>query len=102
MLNQYRRRYLSRLRTLLIEFYELADQQFEAHMQAKIRLEGFIDAGKATFIVNSVDLDRLIEEVHQSIFMMSRAEREARQGTEPKDVGEWAAYDEPTVFRRED
>ena len=47
MLNQYRRRYLARLQTLLKEFYELANEGSTAHTGAKNKLDGFIDAGKA-------------------------------------------------------
>lgn len=52
MLNQYGHRYLARLQTLLKEFHELADKGSTAHIGAKNKLNGFIDAGKATFKVN--------------------------------------------------
>ena len=58
MPNQYRRRYLARLRTLLKEFYEFANKGSTVHTGAKDKLDGFIDAGKATFIVNNADLRR--------------------------------------------
>ena len=60
MLNQYRRRYLARLQTLLKEFYELEAAGSNAHIGAKNKLDGFIDAGKATFIVNNADLRTLM------------------------------------------
>jgi len=98
MLNQYRRRYLARLQTLLKEFYELADESSTAHTGAKNKLDGFIDAGKATFIVNNADLRKLIDDVHYDVFKMTREERK-EQGGDSELVVDWSAYDEPAVFR---
>ena len=98
MLNQYRRRYLARLRTLLKEFYELAGEGSNAHTQAKNELDGFIDAGKATFIVNNADLRTLMDDVHYDVFKMTREERK-EQSADSELVVDWAAYEEPTVFR---
>ena len=44
---------------MLKEFYELADEGSTAHTGAKNKLDGFIDAGKASFIVNNADLRKL-------------------------------------------
>ncbi len=44
MLNQYRRRYLARLQTLLKEFYELDNAGSTAHTGTKNKLDGFIVA----------------------------------------------------------
>ena len=98
MLNQYRRRYLARLRTLLKEFYELANEGSTAHTGAKNKLDGFIDAGKATFIVNNADLRKLIDDVHYDVFKMTREERK-EQGGDSELVVDWAAYEEPIVLR---
>jgi len=98
MLNQYRRRYLARLRTLLKEFYELDDAGSTAHTGAKNKLEGFIDAGKTTFLVNNADLRKLIDDVHYDVFKMTREERKELDG-DRELVVDWAAYEEPTVFR---
>jgi len=98
MLNQYRRRYLARLRTLLKEFYELANKGSTAHTDAKNKLDGFIDAGKATFIVNNADLRKLMDDVHYEVFKMTREERK-EQSTDIELVVDWTAYEEPTVFR---
>ena len=98
MLNQYRRRYLARLRTLLKEFYELAVEGSNAHTQAKNELDGFIDAGKATFIVNNADLRTLMDDVHYDVFKMTRKEHK-EQSVESELVADWSAYEEPTVFR---
>ena len=98
MLNQYRRRYLARLRTLLKEFYELADEGSSAHSGAKIKLDGFIDAGKASFIVNNADLRKLIDDVHYDVFKMTSEERK-KQGGDGELVVDWSTYDEPAVFR---
>ena len=98
MLNQYRRRYLARLQTLLKEFYELADESSTAHSGAKNKLDGFIDAGKASFIVNNADLRTLMDDVHYDVFKMTREERQKQVG-DSELVVDWAAYEEPTVFR---
>ena len=98
MLNQYRRRYLARLRTLLKEFYELADEGSTAHTGAKNKLDGFIDAGKASFIVNNADLRKLIDHVHYDVFKMTREERK-EQSADSELVVDWSTYDEPAVFR---
>ena len=98
MLNQYRRRYLARLQTLLKEFYELADEGSTAHAGAKNKLDGFIDAGKASFIVNNADLRTLMDDVHYDVFKMTREERK-KQGSDSELVVDWATYDEPAVFR---
>ena len=98
MLNQYRRRYLVRLQRLLEEFYELDGGGSNAHTQAKNKLDGFIDAGKATFIVNNADLRKLIDDVHYNLFKMTREERK-KQGSDCGLVVDWSTYDEPTVFR---
>ena len=98
MLNQYRRRYLAKLQTLLKEFYELDAAGSTAHPGAKNKLDGFIDAGKATFIVNNADLRKLIDDVHYEVFKMTREERQ-KQGGDSELVVDWAAYEEPTVFR---
>ena len=98
MLNQYRRRYLARLQTLLKEFYELDSGGSNASIGAKNRLEGFIDAGKASFIVNNADLRKLIDDVHYDVFKMTREERKEQSG-DSELVVDWAAYEEPTVFR---
>ena len=98
MLNQYRRRYLARLQTLLKEFYELDSGGSNASIGAKNRLEGFIDAGKASFIVNNADLRTLMDDVHYDVFKMTREERQ-KQGGDSELVVDWAAYEEPTVFR---
>ena len=98
MLNQYRRRYLARLRTLLKEFYELANEDSTAHTGAKNKLDGFIDAGKATFIVNNADLRKLMDDVHYEVFKMTREERK-EQSADSELVVDWTAYEEPTVFR---
>jgi hypothetical protein len=44
MLNQYGRRYLARLQTLLKEFHELDAAGSNAHIGAKNKLDGFIVA----------------------------------------------------------
>ena len=98
MLNQYRRRYLARLQTLLKEFYELDSGGSNASTGAKNRLEGFIDAGKNTFLVNNADLRTLIDDVHYEVFRMTRDERK-EQGADSEPVADWSTYDEPTVFR---
>ena len=98
MLNQYRRRYLARLQTLLKEFYELADESSTARSGAKNKLDGFIDAGKASFIVNNADLRTLMDDVHYDVFKMTREERK-EQSADSELVVDWAAYEEPTVFR---
>jgi len=98
MLNQYRRRYLARLRRLLKEFYELADVGSTEHSSAKNKLDGFIDAGKASFIVNNADLRKLMDDVHYEVFKMTREERK-EQSADSELVVDWAAYEEPTVFR---
>jgi hypothetical protein len=98
MLNQYRRRYLARLQTLLKEFYELADEGSAAHTGAKNKLDGFIDAGKASFIVNNADLRKLIDDVHYDVFKMTREEHK-EQSVDSKLVVDWSTYDEPAVFR---
>lgn len=98
MLNQYRRCYLARLRTLLKELYEFANEGSTARAGAKNKLDGFIDAGKATFIVNNADLRRLIDDVHYDVFKMTREERK-KQGSDCELVVDWSTYDEPTVFR---
>ena len=95
MLNQYRRRYLARLQTLLKEFYELDSGSSTG---AKNRLDGFIDAGKSTFIINNADLRKLIDDVHYEVFRMTRDERK-EQGADSEPVADWSTYDEPTVFR---
>ena len=99
MLNQYRRRYLARLQTLLKEFYELADESSTAHTGAKNKLDGFIDAGKATFIVNNADLRKLMDNVHYDVFKMTREERKGHKSKNSAVVADWSAYEEPTVFR---
>ena len=98
MLNQYRRRYLARLQTLLKESYELDDAGSTAHTGAKNKLDGFIDAGKATFIVNNADVRTLIDNVHYEVFKMTSEERKELDG-DRELVVDWAAYEEPTVFR---
>ena len=98
MLNQYRRRYLARLRTLLKKFYELADEGSTAHSGAKNKLDGFIDAGKASFIVNNADLRKLMDDVHYDVFKMTREERK-EQSADSELVVDWSTYDEPAVFR---
>ena len=98
MLNQYRRRYLARLQTLLKEFYELADEGSTAHTRAKNKLDGFIDAGKASFIVNNADLRKLIDDVHYDVFKTTREERK-EQSADSELVVDWSTYDEPAVFR---
>ena len=98
MLNQYRRRYLARLQTLLKKFYELADESSTAHSGAKNKLDGFIDAGKASFLVNNADLRTLMDDVHYDVFKMTREERK-EQSADSEFVVDWAAYEEPTVFR---
>ena len=98
MLNQYRRRYLARLQTLLKEFYELDSGGSNASIGAKNRLEGFIDAGKASFIVNNADLRTLMDDVHHDVFKMTREERK-EPSADSELVVDWAAYEEPTVFR---
>jgi hypothetical protein len=98
MLNQYRRRYLVRLQRLLEEFYELDAAGSPTHTGAKNKLDGFIDAGKATFIVNNADLRKLIDDVHYDFFKMTREERK-KQGSDCGLVVDWSTYDEPTVFR---
>ena len=98
MLNQYRRRYLARLRTLLKKFYELADEGSTAHSRAKNKLDGFIDAGKASFLVNNADLRKLMDDVHYDVFKMTREKRK-EQSADSELVVDWAAYEEPTVFR---
>ena len=99
MLNQYRRRYLARLRTLLKEFYELAVEGSNAHTQAKNELDGFIDAGRMTFIVNNADLRTLMDDVHYEVFKMTREERKGHKNKDSEVVADWSAYEEPTVFR---
>ena len=99
MLNQYRRRYLARLQTLLKEFYELDAAGSNAHIGAKNKLDGFIDAGKATFIVNNADLRTLMDDVHYEIFKMTREERKGHKNKERDVIADWSTYDEPTVFR---
>ena len=98
MLNQYRRRYLARLQMLLKEFYELDDEGSTAHSGAKNKLDGFIDAGKASFIVNNADLRTLMDDVHYDVFKMTREERKEHSAVSELVV-DWAAYEEPTVFR---
>ena len=99
MLNQYRRRYLARLQTLLKEFYELDAAGSNAHIGAKNKLDGFIDAGKATFIVNNADLRTLMDDVHYEVFKMTREERKGHKNKDSEVVADWSAYEEPTVFR---
>ena len=98
MLNQYRRRYLARLQTLLKEFYELADEGSSAHTGATNKLDGFIDAGKASFIVNNADLRKLMDDVHYDVFKMTREERKEQAG-DSELVVDWSTFDEPAVFR---
>ena len=98
MLNQYRRRYLARLQTLLKEFYELADEGSTAHTGAKNKLDGFIDAGKASFIVNNADLRKSVDDVHYEVFKMTCEERKA-QSFDNQLEADWSAYEKPTVFR---
>ncbi|MDB9797702.1 hypothetical protein OAB85_03470 [Pseudomonadales bacterium] len=98
MLNQYRRRYLARLQTLLKEFYELDAAGSPTHTGAKNKLDGFIDAGKTTFLVNNADLRKLIDDVHYGAFKMTREERK-KQGSDSELVVDWSTYDEPAVFR---
>jgi hypothetical protein len=99
MLNQYRRRYLARLRTLLKEFYQLGDEGSTAHTGAKNKLDGFIDAGKASFIVNNADLRKLIDDVHYDVFKMTGEERKGHKNKDSEVVADWSAYEEPTVLR---
>ena len=98
MLNQYGRRYLARLQTLLKEFHELDAAGSNAHIGAKNKLDGFIDAGKATFIVNNADLRKLMDNVHYDVFKMTREERKKQDG-DSELIADWSAYEEPTVFR---
>jgi len=98
MLNQYRRRYLARLQTLLKESYELDDAGSTAHTGAKNKLDGFIDAGKATFIVNNADLRTVMDDVHYEVFKMTCEERKA-QSSDNQLEADWSAYEKPTVFR---
>ena len=99
MLNQYRRRYLARLQMLLREFYELDDVGSTAHAGAKNKLDGFIDAGKATFLINNADLRTLVDDVHYDVFKMTREARKGHKSKNSKVIEDWSAYEEPTVFR---
>ena len=99
MLNHYRRRYLARLQKLLKELYELDAAGSTAHTGAKNKLDGFIDAGKATFIVNNADLRMLMDDVHYDVFKMTREARKGHKNKGGEVVADWSAYEEPTVFR---
>lgn len=83
---------------MLKEFYELADEGSTAHTGAKNKLDGFINAGKASFIVNNADLRKLMDDVHYDVLKMTREERK-EQGDDSELIIDWAAYEEPTVFR---
>ena len=76
----------------------MADEGSTAHTGAKNKLDGFINAGKASFIVNNADLRKLIDDVHYDFFKMTREERK-KQGSDCGLVVDWSTYDEPTVFR---
>ena len=83
---------------MLKESYELDDAGSTAHTGAKNKLDGFIDAGKASFIVNNSDLRKSMDDVHYDVFKMTREERK-EQSADSELVVDWAAYEEPTVFR---
>ena len=83
---------------MLKEFYELADESSTARSGAKNTLDGFIDAGKAFFIINNADLRKLIDDVHCDVCKMTREERK-EQSADSELVVDWSTYDEPTVFR---
>ena len=76
----------------------MADEGSTAHTGAKNKLDGFINAGKASFIVNNADLRKLMDDVHYDVLKMTREERKEQDG-DSELIIDWAAYEEPTVFR---
>ena len=99
MVNQYRRRYLARLAQLLREFYDLQVKDSSIKAKTKNRLDGFIEAGKISLIVNNADLTKLMNEIHYEVFQMSREERLQQRPKESEHETDWSTYDAPTVFR---
>ena len=99
MVNQYRRRYLARLAQLLKEFYDLQVKDSSIKTKTKNRLDGFIEAGKISLIVNNADLTKLMDEIHYEVFQISREERLQQRPEESDHVADWSTYDAPAVFR---
>lgn len=99
MVNQYRRRYLARLAQLLREFYDLQLQDSSVTAKTKNRLDGFVEAGKISFIVNNADVTKLMDEIYYEVFQMSREEKLQQGPEESEHETDWSTYDAPTVFR---
>ena len=111
MVDQRRRRYLVKLAANLKVFYAAQLQEQEASTKvtatktsekAKDQLDGFMEAGLISQLVNKADLQKTMEDAHFDVFKMTRDARSKQRSEEPDDAPDWSTYDAPTIFRKTD
>ena len=108
MVDQRRRRYLAKLATKLKAFYQAQQQEREGNIAltatstAKNQLDGFMEAGLISQLVNKADLQKTVDEAHFDVFKMTLSERSKQLTEETEAELDWSLYDAPTIFRKND
>ena len=104
MIKDAKYKFLSKLEQMAEELYRLGDSinHDEAWERRRNFLWGFGDAGKTISLVNSEDIQRVIDKAHERVYGESRVSRierltPLRDGSEPPD---WDAFDTPTYERK--
>ncbi len=108
MIDQRRRKYLAKLAAKLRDFYTAQHQEQEANIKltatekVKSQLDGFMEAGLISQLVNKADLQKALGEAHFEVFKKTRDERRKQLTKETGAKLDWSIYDEPTIFRKID
>ena len=108
MIDQRRRKYLAKLAAKLRDFYTAQHQEQEANIKltatekAKSQLDGFMEAGLISQLVNKADLQKTVDEAHFDVFKMTLSERSKQLTEETEAELDWSLYDAPTIFRKND
>lgn len=97
--DEMKSRYISDLRSLLSEIYELLKAKGEMPFQQKSGTEGFMLAGSRLGLVDKRGLEILMEQAHQSVFGMSIQERRLMELKGEQFEVDWSYYDKPISQR---
>ena len=104
MTKDAKQRFLNKLEQLAEELYRRGDSINHDKVWERQRsfLWGYGDAGKTINLVNSEDIQRVIDRAHEQVYGESRVSRIARLKPLEDDSGEpdWDAFDSPTYERK--
>lgn len=92
--------FLSHIERQLIKYYQNVKLREKEDHTAKHRIEGFMQAGVALELVNSIELQSITDKIHVEVFNMTQLERKLKVVKGEGSEIDWSIYEQSPSMRR--